>query len=245
MITAPAWRSRTRPQKRSIWSSAPMVCTQPCGDSHSDPKSASRNISAITRPRSPLPAIRIAISTPMSATPLPADRRRATLCAMTARCSFLRSRRKIFGRDGWECPAILKALDGCDELYFDSVSQIRMPSWTAGRVTLVGDACSCPSLLAGQGTSLAMGAAYILAGELKKAAGDYRVAFETYEEMLQPVMAGKQRAAVSFAGSFAPKTRLGIFIRNELTRLMTQPSFAKLFIGRRLLTDPLALPNYD
>jgi 2-polyprenyl-6-methoxyphenol hydroxylase-like FAD-dependent oxidoreductase len=153
--------------------------------------------------------------------------------------------RKIFGRDGWECPAILKALDGCDELYFDSVSQIRMPSWTAGRVTLVGDACSCPSLLAGQGTSLAMGAAYILAGELKKAAGDYRVAFETYEEMLQPVMAGKQRAAVSFAGSFAPKTRLGIFIRNELTRLMTQPSFAKLFIGRRLLTDPLALPNYD
>lgn len=95
---------------------------------------------------------------------------------------------EAFGRDGWECPIILKALDDTDDLYFDSISQIRMPSWTAGRVALVGDACSCPSLLAGQGASLAMGAAYVVAGELKKAEGHHRVAFKAYENILQPVM---------------------------------------------------------
>jgi len=152
--------------------------------------------------------------------------------------------REVFGRDGWECPAILKALDDTDDLYFDSVSQIHMPSWTAGRVALVGDACFCPSLLAGQGASLAMVAAYILAGELRKAEGDYRIAFKAYEDMLLPVMAGKQRSAEKFAGSFAPKTRLGIFVRNQVTRLMTQPFVAKLFMGR-LLTDPLTLPRYS
>ena len=145
--------------------------------------------------------------------------------------------------DGWECPRILSALDASDDLYFDAVSQIQMPSWVQGRVALVGDACFCPSLLAGQGASLAMGAAYILAGELAKANGDYAVAFKRYEELLRPVMAGKQRAARSFAGSFAPRTRLGIFLRNKITALMSRPFVAKFFMGR-LLTDPIALPEY-
>ena len=36
-----------------------------------------------------------------------------------------------------------------------------------GRVTLVGDAGYCPSPLSGQGTSLALVGAYVLAGELR------------------------------------------------------------------------------
>lgn len=152
--------------------------------------------------------------------------------------------RNVFGTDKWECPEILRALQHCDDLYFDSVSQIRMPSWTAGRVALIGDACSCPSLLAGQGSSLAMAAAYILAGELNKAGGDYRAGFNAYEQMLKPVMIGKQRAAQSFAGSFAPRTSFGIFIRNQVTRLISQPFVAKLFMGK-LLTDPIPLPAYE
>jgi 2-polyprenyl-6-methoxyphenol hydroxylase-like FAD-dependent oxidoreductase len=153
--------------------------------------------------------------------------------------------RKVFGQDRWqERPEILKALEECEDLYFDPVSQIRVPSWTAGRVALVGDACFCPSLLAGQGSSLAMGAAYILGGELKKADGDHRVAFKAYQDMLKPVMAGKQRSARRFAGSFAPKRKLGIFVRNHVTRLMTQPFVVKLFMGG-LLTDPVVLPDYE
>ena len=74
--------------------------------------------------------------------------------------------RKRFAGDGWELPQILAALDACTELYFDRVSQIRMGTWSQGRIALVGDAGFCVSLLAGQGSALAMTAAYVLAVEL-------------------------------------------------------------------------------
>lgn len=57
---------------------------------------------------------------------------------------------------GWETPAILNAMRRARTFYFDRVSQIRMSSWSRGRVVLVGDAAACPSLLAGQGSALAM-----------------------------------------------------------------------------------------
>jgi 2-polyprenyl-6-methoxyphenol hydroxylase-like FAD-dependent oxidoreductase len=61
--------------------------------------------------------------------------------------------RKVFQNDGWELPRILVALDTCDDLYFQRVSQIRMDAWSHGRVELVGDAGFCVSLLAGQGSA--------------------------------------------------------------------------------------------
>ena len=64
--------------------------------------------------------------------------------------------RREFGDAGWECPQILAALDGVDDLYFDVVSQIRLDRWSRGRTALVGDAAACVSLLAGEGTGLAM-----------------------------------------------------------------------------------------
>ena len=74
--------------------------------------------------------------------------------------------RREFGDAGWECPQILAALDGVDDLYFDVVSQIRLDRWSRGRTALVGDAAACVSLMAGEGTGLAMTEAYVLAGEL-------------------------------------------------------------------------------
>lgn len=56
-----------------------------------------------------------------------------------------------FSDMGWECPAIVPALEQADGVYFDSISQIRMDAWTKGRVALVGDAAACPSLIAGEG----------------------------------------------------------------------------------------------
>ena len=74
--------------------------------------------------------------------------------------------RDAFAKDEWEMPQILAALDSCTEFYFDRVSQIRMDAWSSGRVGLIGDAAFCVSLLAGQGSALAMTAAYVLAEEL-------------------------------------------------------------------------------
>jgi 2-polyprenyl-6-methoxyphenol hydroxylase-like FAD-dependent oxidoreductase len=151
--------------------------------------------------------------------------------------------REVFGKDGWECPEILALLDAGADFYFDAVSQVWVDTWSRGRVALTGDACFCPSLLAGQGAALAMAAAYILAGELKSANGDHYVAFRHYEELLHPFMIRKQRAAQKFAGSFAPKTKLGILFRNQVTRLMNLPLVSKMAMGG-LLTDSLVLPTY-
>lgn len=155
-------------------------------------------------------------------------------------------RREIHGRfddAGWECPQIMAAMDTCESLYLDRVSQIRMDSWSSGRVALIGDAAACPSLLAGQGSAFAMIAAYVLAGELKGARGNHRAAFASYERVLRRFIESKQEAAERFASSFAPRTRLGIFLRNVITKAMGVPLITHLAIGRSL-RDDLILPDY-
>lgn len=52
--------------------------------------------------------------------------------------------------------------------------------------------------------------AIVLAGELSCAMGDHRVAFRRYEERLRPFIESKQKAARSFAHSFAPRSGLGL-----------------------------------
>ena len=155
--------------------------------------------------------------------------------------------RKRFGNSGWECPHILDALDATDDLYFDRVSQIRMDPhqglWTRGRVTLIGDAASCVSLLAGQGSALAMVAAYILAGELHRSNGDYTAAFGRYQELFGPFVLAKQKAALRFAGAFAPKSKFGLFLSNRIFNLMAIPWIADFAVGRDF-TDKIDLPNY-
>lgn len=155
--------------------------------------------------------------------------------------------RKRFGTSGWECSQILEALDATDDLYFDRVSQIRMNpqqgSWTRGRVTLIGDAAFCVSLLAGQGSALAMVAAYILAGELHRANGDFATAFSRYQDLFAPFVLSKQKAALRFAGAFAPKTNFGLFLRNRIFNLMAIRWIADLAAGRDL-SDNIALPDY-
>lgn len=154
--------------------------------------------------------------------------------------------RKRFGRSGWECPQILEALDAADNLYFDRVSQIRMEPqqglWTRGRVTLIGDAASCVSLLAGQGTALAMVAAYILARELHRSKDDFAEAFSRYQNLFGPFVLAKQKAALRFAGSFAPKSKLTLFLRNQLFNLMAIGWVADLAVGRDF-TDKIELPD--
>lgn len=133
---------------------------------------------------------------------------------------------------GWKCRELLSKMDGTTDFYFDSISQIRMENWSRGRVTLVGDAGYCPSLLSGKGSTLAMVGAYILAGELKQAEGNYKTAFDNYENLFKPFMARKQKAAQSFAKSFIPKSNFGIKVRNMAFQLMSLPVFSRLFMNQ-------------
>ena len=119
-----------------------------------------------------------------------------------------------------------------------------MDTWSRGRVGLIGDAAFCVSLLAGQGSALAMTAAYVLAEELGKANGDYKTAFRSYEELMRPYVVGKQNAAVRFASSFAPRTRLGLTFRHFVMNAFRIPMIARFAIGRDLVADQLKLSQY-
>lgn len=173
-----------------------------------------------------------------------ADKNAAVPDSVSAQKALLRSR---FGSSGWECSQILSALDTTDDLYFDRVSQVRMDPqqglWTRGRVTLVGDAASCVSFLAGQGSALAMVGAYILAGELHLANGDYTEAFERYQNLFAPLVLKKQKAALRFAGVFAPKSKFALFLRNQVFNLMSIPWIADFAAGRDLV-DKIDLLDY-
>lgn len=150
--------------------------------------------------------------------------------------------RNEFGDAGWECARMLDALDDVDDLYFDVVSQIKMDHWSRGRVVLIGDAAGCISLLGGEGTGLAMTEAYVLAGELHRASGDHRQAFEAYEALMHPFVETKQAGAARFVGFFATRTKFGLWIRNVVMRAMRFRPVLNLVAGD--VADKLDLPEY-
>ena len=148
-----------------------------------------------------------------------------------------------FSDMGWECPAILSALETTDGLYFDSISQIRMDEWTKGKVTLVGDAAACPSLIAGEGAGLALAEAYVLAGEIHDHGADLDSAFRHYQRRIKPYATRKQRYAEGLVWSFVPKTELEVRARDWATLLMRLPVFPRLLMGR-YFRDAMDLPEY-
>ena len=105
----------------------------------------------------------------------------------------------IYADIGWEVPRLLKAMENTTDFYFDSVTQICMDHWSKGRVALIGDAGYCASPVSGQGTSLALVGAYVLAGELAAAHGDYKKAFLAYEQNLRRYVRENQKLGKIFA----------------------------------------------
>jgi 2-polyprenyl-6-methoxyphenol hydroxylase-like FAD-dependent oxidoreductase len=85
----------------------------------------------------------------------------------------------------WKIPEILDAMLNADDLYFDEACQIQMPTWTNGRVAVIGDAAYAPSFFTGMGTSLAMQGAAILAKELH-GNEDHQAAFKNYNDSFRP-----------------------------------------------------------
>lgn len=152
--------------------------------------------------------------------------------------------REIYKDMGWEADAILSRMNEVSEIYFDRISQIRMPDWTKGRVALIGDAAACASLLAGEGTGLAMTEAYVLAGELHKAAGDHQKAFKAYQDRLHSYVRDKQDAALGFADLFAPKSWFWLMIRDISLNLTSVPYLGKQLLASSFKSD-LDLPDYS
>lgn len=150
--------------------------------------------------------------------------------------------REKLGGKGWEVPEMLAAMPNAKNFYFGSVSQIQMPSWSTGRIALVGDAGACPSFLAGQGSALAMVQAYTLAAELARTS-DHREAFARYQERLAPLIRSKQDAAQGLGLAFAPKNSVQLFVRNTVLKMMGLPKVADIAMGRSF-HDRVELPSF-
>ncbi len=122
---------------------------------------------------------------------------------------------------------MLDHADGATSVYFDTVSQVIMPKWSNGRVVLLGDACQCVSLLAGQGASMAVGGAYVLAEELDRSQGDtasdIAAALARYEGRLRPAILKKQKAGRGIARWFVPESRARLAVRDAVLRMSASP----------------------
>jgi 2-polyprenyl-6-methoxyphenol hydroxylase-like FAD-dependent oxidoreductase len=128
--------------------------------------------------------------------------------------------RERFGGMGWETPRLLDAMSAAPDLYFDSVSQVRLSRWSTGRVALLGDAGYCPSPWSGAGTGLAVVGAYVLAGELKRASGDHAAAFGAYEARMRPYVTRAQTMADGAGDWIAPMERWKLWRRDLVYRTL-------------------------
>ncbi|HEY0001100.1 MAG TPA: FAD-dependent oxidoreductase, partial [Actinoplanes sp.] len=149
--------------------------------------------------------------------------------------------RAEFGGMGWLAPRLLEILDDAPDLYFDQICRVDNPSWSRGRVALVGDA-ACGATIGGQGNGTAIVSAYVLAGELAAAAGDHRIAFGRYEQRIGAFARGTQKGGDTTGRFLAPRTGRGIRLRNYFNN---QDWFLKMTF--KIAADRstnLVLPSY-
>lgn len=147
--------------------------------------------------------------------------------------------------DGW-----LAELDGPGPFYFDSITQLRLRTWSRGRVTLVGDAAYCPGPAVGGSTSLAVLGAYVLAGELAAAGGDHTRAFPAYEREMGELVDKSRAFAVGAAKSLIPATRAGVWALARGGQLISAlparvtTALAKLNTGGVRMHDSMRVKDY-
>jgi 2-polyprenyl-6-methoxyphenol hydroxylase-like FAD-dependent oxidoreductase len=107
--------------------------------------------------------------------------------------------RTVYEGIGWEVPRLLEMMPTASDWYFDMAAQVEMPRWSEGRVVLVGDAAYCASPMSGQGTSIALIGAYVLAGELAAASGACPRAFAEFENVMRPFVEANQALGLKSA----------------------------------------------
>ncbi|WP_329003717.1 FAD-dependent monooxygenase [Kribbella sp. NBC_00709] len=143
-----------------------------------------------------------------------------------------------FPDQGWLVPRLVAAMRESDDLFFDVVSQIHMPTWSRGRVGLVGDAAYATSFMSGQGSSVSLVGAYVLAGELATHA-DHTEAFTAYEERIRTFVEENQALVEIGKRVVAPGTQEVLDARNTALRAASMTGDE----GREA-NSSLVLPDY-
>lgn len=145
--------------------------------------------------------------------------------------------RTTFQDFGWETNKVLDLMSDSKDFYFDSVTQVKMPLWTKGRVALLGDAGYSASPISGQGNNLALVGAYILAGELKQADGDFQRAFKGYNEKLHPFVEANQNLGLLVNESF--------LVQDEVSQEIAEERSHRMMAAVQLAANGITLPRYS
>jgi 2-polyprenyl-6-methoxyphenol hydroxylase-like FAD-dependent oxidoreductase len=140
------------------------------------------------------------------------------------RLSFIKEN---YAGGGWLAERVFTDHPDSQPLYFDAATQIVMPDWHKGRVALLGDACGALTLLAGQGSHMAMAGAYVLAQELARHGGDHRAAFAAYQAFVKPHVEQKQRDAAWLSRMFVPTDQSWPWLRRLVIRLILSAPLAR------------------
>ncbi|MFB4265514.1 FAD-dependent monooxygenase [Nonomuraea sp. GTA35] len=158
--------------------------------------------------------------------------------------------RERFAGVGWQVPRLLAELEHTPAFYFDSITQLRLDTWSRGRVTLVGDAGYCPGPAVGGSTSLAVVGAYVLAGELAAHGGDHTRAYPAYEAEIGEYVRRSRTFAINAAKRIVPGSRFdlwallqGVRLVNRLPVALTRAAVKLGSKGVRL-HDSVALKGY-
>ena len=156
-----------------------------------------------------------------------------------------RALRDHFQQEGWEVPRLLQIMETAPDFYFDSISQVKMNRWSAGRSVLLGDAAYCASPLSGMGTGMAVVGAYVLAGELAEANGDYALAFERYENLMRDFVKKCQGIADGGTDWFVPRTRLRLWLSNQMWKILPYTPWKNVMIEVPLkIGNSISLKEY-
>jgi 2-polyprenyl-6-methoxyphenol hydroxylase-like FAD-dependent oxidoreductase len=173
----------------------------------------------------------------LAAPPLPDDRRDVE--------AQKRLVAEAFAGDGWQVPRLLSDMWRAPDFYFDRLCQIQLDRWSRGRVVLLGDAGYCGSPMAGNGTSMALVGAYVLAGELAVAGGDHRGAFDAYERQMRDFVTRCQKFARGGPRTLMPRSRTQIRMRDGALRVLPYlPWRGMIAAGLQKTADAVTLKDY-
>lgn len=153
---------------------------------------------------------------------------------------------EIFHDAGGEATRCLQGMDNDDDFTMQEIAQVKMDTWSKGRVALLGDAAFCPSPISGMGTTLAIVGAYILAGEIVKAPHDPKQAFGSYEKIMRPFVTKGQKLPPGAPKWANPGSAFGVRMLHSFLGFVSWSGISKVaesFVGPPV--DAITLPEYD
>lgn len=154
--------------------------------------------------------------------------------------------KSLFGDCTWQRKRLLEGLGKAEDFYMSHVGQVKMDSWSKGRVVLAGDAGYCPTPFTGQGSTASLLGSYILAGELTKHGDDITAGLESYDRVLRPYVDEMQKLIPGTPNILYPKTEFGIWALQTFLGVFTTLKIDKAI--NMLLPEGkggLEIPQYE